>query len=314
MQQTIPVVDMREYRDPATRDSFVQRYGDALRELGFVALEGYDIDQDLFERCYAAYRAFFALPDEVKRRYEHAETGRRRGYTSFGVEHAKDHAKPDLKEFFHVGRELPEGDPMSERVPKNVWPEEVETLRAVSLELYDALDRVGFECLEALSIYLGAEPSLLVEMAKGGNTIQRIIHYPVCDGFDEPGAMRAAQHEDINLMTLLPPADQSGLELLTREGEWLPIRAIPGQIIADTGDMMMRITNDKIPATTHRVVNPEGDPTPRYSMPFFVHPHVDAMLEVLPCCLDEGEAPKYEPINNEAFLMERLEAIGLKKK
>ncbi len=313
MEQTIPVVDLRAYRDPATRDSFIQQYGDALKELGFVAIEGYGIDQDLFERTYAAYRTFFALPDEVKRQYEHPETGRRRGYTSFGVEHAKDNTQPDLKEFFHVGREASKSDPMFERLPKNVWPAEVEAVKQTSLELYEALDRVAFECLEALGIYLGTEPSFLVDMARGGNTLQRVIHYPVCDGFDKPGAMRAAQHEDINLMTLLPPADQSGLELLTREGKWLPIRAIPGQIIADTGDMMMRITNDTIPATTHRVVNPQGDPTARYSMPFFVHPHLDAMLEVLPSCLEDGETPKYAPINNEEFLMERLRAIGLTK-
>jgi len=309
MEQTIPVVDLRDYADESKREGFVKRFGQALEELGFVALEGYGIDQSLFDDTYTVFRRFFALEEGTKQLYERAETGRRRGYTSFGVEHAKDNAKPDLKEFFHLGRDEHDG-----RMPENVWPTEVPALRSTATALYDALDRVADTCLEALSRYLGIDPRHLPDMAAGGNTVMRVIHYPVCDGFDEPGVMRAAQHEDINLMTLLPPADESGLEILTRDGEWLPVRAIPGQIIADTGDMMMRLTNDRIPATTHRVVNPEGEARPRYSMPFFVHPHVDAMLEVLPTCVAEGESPKYPPINNEQYLLERLEAIGVKSK
>ncbi|MBX3250349.1 MAG: isopenicillin N synthase family oxygenase [Myxococcales bacterium] len=313
MQQSIPVVDLRQFADPAGRDAFVQKYGDALRELGFVAIEGYGIDDALFEQAYDVFRRFFALSEDVKKKYEVPETGRARGYTSFGVEHAKDNAKPDLKEFFHVGRALPAEDPFASRLVPNVWPEEIPELRKVCDALFAQLDEVSYQCLEALSIYLGAEPSFLRDMAVRGNTVHRFIHYPVCDGFDEPGVMRAAQHEDINLMTLLPPADESGLELLTRDGTWLPIHAIPGQIIADTGDMMSRLTNDVIPATTHRVVNPKGEPKPRYSMPFFVHPHFDVTLEVMEQCLAPGEAPKYAPINNHDFLLQRLHEIGLKK-
>ena len=313
MEQTIPVVDLSHYRDPSKGEAFTRELGEALRELGFAAIENHGIDQAVFDRTYAAYKAFFALPEEVKRKYETPEDGRRRGYTSFGVEHAKDSDKADLKEFFHVGRELPPSDPMAARIPKNLWPAEVQEVEAASKALYAELDRVAFDVLEAFSKYLGQEPSFLPTMVQGGNTILRVIHYPVCDGFDEPGVMRAAQHEDINLMTLLPPADESGLELLTREGEWLPIHAIPGQIIVDTGDMMSRITNDEIPATTHRVVNPSGDPKPRYSMPFFVHPHLDVTLEVLKSCVPEGQQPKYPPINNDDFLQQRLEEIGLAK-
>lgn len=304
-EQTIPVVDLEDFRDPARRAGFVQAFGDAMREFGFAAVENYGISDAEFAEVYDVYRSFFALPDEVKARYERPETGRVRGYTSFGVEHAKDNAKPDLKEFFHVGRE-------GEGVAPNVWVEEIPGFRERSLALYAKLDAVAAECLEALSIYLGQVPEFLPAMAAGGNSVHRFIHYPVCDGFDEPGVMRAAQHEDINLMTLLPPADESGLEIYTREGEWLPVRAIPGQIIADTGDMMMRLTNDQIPATTHRVVNPAGEPTPRYSMPFFVHPHAGVTLEVLESCLEPGEAPKYAPIGAEEFLNDRLREIGVK--
>ncbi len=313
MEQTIPVVDLSRYRDESTREAFTKKLGDSLRELGFAAIENHGIDQSVFDRTYAAYKAFFALDDEVKQKYETPEDGRRRGYTSFGVEHAKDSQKADLKEFFHVGRELPADDPMAPRLPKNLWPEEVAEVEAASKALYAELDRVAFDVLESFSAYLGQPKRFLPEMVDKGNTILRVIHYPVCDGFDEPGVMRAAQHEDINLMTLLPPADESGLEVLTREGEWLPIHAIPGQIIVDTGDMMSRITNDQIPATTHRVVNPKGEPKPRYSMPFFVHPHLDVTLEVLESCVPEGEEAKYPPINNDDFLQQRLEEIGLAK-
>ncbi|MFK8003455.1 MAG: isopenicillin N synthase family dioxygenase [Polyangiales bacterium] len=313
MEQSIPVVDLSHYEDPEKRDAFVDAIGNSLKALGFVAIENHGIDQSLFDATYESYRSFFAAEEAEKKKAERAESGRRRGYTSFGVEHAKDSKKPDLKEFFHVGRELDAADPMRARLPENVWPDGHDSLKSASLSVYAELDRVADVILSAFGSYLGQSASFFPSMVAKGNTILRVIHYPVCDGFDEPGVMRAAAHEDINLMTLLAPADESGLELLTREGEWLPIHAIPGQIIVDTGDMMSRITNDKIPATTHRVVNPKGDPSPRYSMPFFVHPHLDVDLEVLESCIPEGEAAKYPPINNEEFLLERLKAIGLTK-
>ena len=313
MEQTIPVVDLRHYRAPSTRDTFVATFGDALRDLGFVAVEGHGVEQADFDASYDAFRRFFALPDEIKRRYERPQSGRQRGYTSFGVEHAKDNPTPDLKEFFHVGRELPPGHPQAGGLPPNVWPDDaLPDLRPAAQRLFDILDEVALVLLEALSTYLGEDPGVLPDLARFGNSVQRIIHYPVCEGFDAPGAMRAAQHEDINLMTLLPPADESGLEILARDGEWLPIAPIPGQIVVDTGDMMKRITNDRISATTHRVVNPAGEARPRYSMPFFVHPRTDAYLRVLPSQLGPGERPKYAPIRSEEFLLQRLEAIGVK--
>jgi isopenicillin N synthase-like dioxygenase len=312
-EQTIPVVDLGQWRqgDEESRRQFIEDFGAALADLGFVALEGHGISQELFDSSYGVFREFFALPEEVKKHYEFPERGRRRGYTSFGVEHAKDSDKPDLKEFFHVGRELPEDHPMRERIPQNAWPDEIPALRDTILELYERLEACSIDLLGAFSLYLDQEMSFLPDLARNGNTIMRVIHYPVSEGFDEPGVMRAAAHEDINLMTLLPPADESGLELLTREGDWMPVRAIPGQIVVDTGDMMKRITNDRIPATTHRVVNPQGEPTPRYSMPFFVHPHPDATLEVLDSVVEEGESPKYQPIGAEEFLEMRLEETGV---
>jgi len=308
MEQTIPVVNLQQYTqgDPDERASFIQALGDSLRELGFVAIEGHGVPSSLIHKNYATFEELFALSDDQKRAYERPEHGRQRGYTSFGVEHAKGHEKADLKEFWHVGRELESSHELADRMPKNEWPSELAELKTNALEYYGALDQVSATILEAFSIYLGEEPATLPAMAKDGNSIMRIIHYPVCDGFDEPGVMRAAEHEDINLITLLPEATQSGLEIRTRDGDWLPVPSLPGQLIVDTGDMMKRITNDTIPATRHRVVNPDGDPTDRYSMPFFVHPHPDCQLSVLKSCLSEGETPKYPSVTADEYLRERL--------
>ncbi len=309
VEQTIPVVDLRDYTegDASRREAFVEAFGDALKEFGFVAVEGHGVSRELIYGAYGAFKEFFALDDEVKRKYEDAATGRKRGYTSFGVEHAKDNAKPDLKEFYHLGR-----DERAESVTENLWPQEAPEVRRAGSALFEAMDACAQTMLEAVSLYLGREAGFLPQMARKGDSIVRVIHYPVCDGFDEPGKMRAAQHEDINLMTLLPESTESGLELLTREGEWLPIHAIEGQMIVDTGDMMQRITNGLLPATTHRVVNPAGEPTPRYSMPFFVHPRPDVVLEVLEECVPEGEEPGAAPITALEFLNERLREIGVK--
>lgn len=313
-QQTIPVVDLREYThgDESARTAFVQKIGDALKSCGFVAIEGHGVDTELLYENYDLFKEFFALNDEQKRRYEHIESGRQRGYTSFGVEHAKNSKKADLKEFWHVGRELPKDHPIYGRIPANVWPEEVPALREKALALFDAMEASASVMLKAISLYLGKPEDFLPNMITDGNSIIRVIRYPVCDGFDEPGVMRAAEHEDINLITLLPEATESGLELLKKDGTWLPIPSIKGQMIVDSGDMLARITNNVLPATTHRVVNPQGVASDRYSMPFFVHPHPDQVLTVLENCLAPGEEVTAPPITAEEFLFERLREIGLK--
>jgi isopenicillin N synthase-like dioxygenase len=313
--QTIPVVDLRHFTDGSAdeRAAFVEALGQSLEEYGFVAVEGHGIPRDLIYENYSNFQRFFEMPDPIKKKYEDPDNGRQRGYTSFGVEHAKDNAKADLKEFFHLGRELDKDHPFHDRIVGNLWPEEMPALKTKGLDLFDSMDTCASALLSAISMYLGLPEDYFPTMAKDGSNIIRVIRYPVCDGFDEPGLMRAAQHEDINLMTILPEATESGLELLTRDGEWLPIHAIEGQIIVDTGDMMARVTNGKLPATTHRVVNPSGPPTPRYSMPFFIHPHPDADLEVLKDCY-EGDEPPFPTINADEFLMQRLKDIGLSKK
>lgn len=318
-EQTIPVVDLQQYTngDAQARQAFVQKFGDALKEFGFAAIENHGIDKDLLDRTYGDFKSFFDRDVDYKQRFEDPSTGRQRGYTSYGVEHAKNNKKADLKEFFHLGREITPDHELHGRMVPNIWPEGMDGLKDDSLSLFNALEGCAMTLLEVVSVYLDQEPDFLPSMAHNGSSIVRVIHYPAVDGSNEPGAMRAAQHEDINLMTILPESTESGLELLTRDGTWLPVHAIPGQIIVDSGDMMSRITNGVLPATTHRVVNPSdepaGEPKPRYSMPFFIHPHPDAVLEVLSDCLAEGEQPKHQPITSEEFLMERLKEIGLKK-
>lgn len=313
VEQTIPVVNLANYdsEDPEVRQAFVEKFGEGLEKFGFVAVEGHNVPQELIDKNYELFERFFDLDEETKRKYEQPESGRQRGYTPFGLEHAKDSEKPDLKEFWHVGRELDEDSELAGRMPSNEWPEELPEFRANTLALYDALEAAAMRMLGAISEHLGKPADFIPKKAEDGNSVIRIIHYPVCDGFDEPGTMRAAEHEDINLITLLPAATESGLEILTRDGEWMAVPTLEGQLIVDTGDMMKRLTNDVMPATTHRVVNPKGEPKARYSMPFFVHPHPDASLEVIDECVPEGEEPKYEPTTADEFLQERLREIGV---
>jgi isopenicillin N synthase-like dioxygenase len=303
---TIPVVDLRDLHGDATRDAFIQTLGGALAEFGFVAIEGHGLDPDLLENTYAAARAVFALSEEAKRRCEDPAPVKQRGYTAFGVEHAKDTAVPDLKEFWHVGPELSEEHPLRQRglIPPNYFPAEVPAFRAHTLALHAAMERMGRELLDAIGAWLGKPASFFRELVEGGNSVLRIIHYPDVGGAAPAGAIRAAAHEDINLITLLPASTRPGLELMTRDGQWMAVTTPPNVIICDTGDMMALLTAGKLPATTHRVVNPDASDGGRMSIPFFMHPHADAILDPI--------VPGYAaPIRTHDFLMQRLKAIGL---
>lgn len=311
---SVPVVDLRDFQaaDPARRAGFIQALGRAIQSLGFVRVTGHPVTPSLIEPAYQAARAFFALPEAVKERYHVPGGGGERGYTPFGFEHARDQAVPDLKEFWHVGRELPWGHPMASRYPRNLWPAEVPEFRPRLLAVYEALDAVGDTLLRALALYLDEPEDTFRALASDGNSILRPIHYPPVRGEHYiPGAVRAAAHEDINLVTLLMTSTSAGLELLTHDGRWMPANAEPGEILADTGDMMSRITNGVLPATTHRVVNPPDGNTDRLSMPFFVHPRPDALLSVLPRFRGPGYPPPAPDITGARFLRQRLQEIGL---
>lgn len=301
--QTIPVLDLTHFAgDGPEADAFVRRLGEALEEFGFFTLVNHGVDQELIRQAYAAVEAFFLLPERVKQRYEKLELKGQRGFTSFGREHAKDHPVPDLKEFWHVGRD---------RYLANVWPEEAPEFHPALAELYRQLDRCSLTLLEAVGLYLGEERSLIREMAEEGNTVLRVIHYPPVPEDAPAASLRAAPHEDINLITLLCEATASGLEILTREGEWLAVQAPPGQIIVDAGDMLQNLTNGVLKSTTHRVSNPANNRERRFSMPFFVHPRSEVSLAPLPSCVERVGEERYPAITAGEYLELRLREIGL---
>jgi len=315
--QTIPVVDLSDFTSSsaAKREAFVRTMGDSLQNIGFFALANHGVDSRLIEKAYQLAGVFFDFSEEQKKKYEDLSIGGQRGFTSFGREHAKDHKAPDLKEFWHVGRDLPVTNKLYNSYPKNVWPSEIPEFKEVMQELYRQLDICSTRLLEACSLYIGEKESLLTEMATEGNTILRIINYPEVSSDRDPASIRAAAHEDINFITLLCEATAGGLELLQRDGSWLPIHALKGQIIVDTGDMLQNLSNGILKSTTHRVVNPDNSRERRFSMPFFVHPRSEVDLSPLPRCVErQGGKQLYPNISAGEYLGQRLREIGLSKK
>lgn len=311
----VPELSLKAYThgESKERNQFIDNLFTGLKEYGFIILKDHPVQTSLLQRAYKEVEELFALPLETKNNYLFDGPGFQRGYTPFGQEHAKDSKFPDLKEFWHVGRDLPSGHRYSEeQFPKNLWPAELPQFKETFQSLFNSLDHSGQVMLEALTISLDLPKDYFFKMTESGSSILRLLHYPPLQEGRDPNCIRAAAHEDINLITLLVSASASGLQLKTREGEWLDVNADADSIIVDAGDMLARITNDVIPATTHRVVNPTGPNTDRYSMPFFMHPNPDAVLSVIPSCRDSGA--KYPDILANEFLMERLRDIGLTKK
>lgn len=306
------VVNLSDYRgnDERARAAFVAELGAGLEELGFVSVAGAALPEGAIARAYDEVRAFFALPLEAKAACTVAASHGNRGYVAFGKEHAKNRSVGDLKEFFHVGREIPS---LGE-AGKNAFPERIPTFREATVALYDALDAVAQDLLVALAIHFGEAPRAIADMATGGNSILRLIHYPPIGERFVPGAVRAAEHEDINLITLLPESTASGLEILTRDGRWLEVATPPGHLVVDSGDMLQRVTGGLVPSTTHRVVNPKRteDDVPRYSMPFFAHPRPEVSLGLLPFAKRDPRAIPARDVTADVFLRERLAAIGLR--
>ncbi len=307
--RSIPTVDLQALAKEDARATAA--LGAGLTEIGFLRIAGADLDATATGDLYALWHRVFALPDAAKRRYVTGEGGAR-GYTPFGVEHAKDNPHPDLKEFWHVGRE----GAGSEGYPPNVWPTEVPELRSPTLDLFRQLETCAAALLRALADFFGLPRETFAGMMANGNSILRVIRYPpvaAAPSGADAGAMRAAAHEDINLITLLPAATDSGLEILTREGEWLAVEAAPDEIVVDAGDMLSRATNEVVRATTHRVVNPPGGASrDRLSMPFFVHPYPACPLDVLDRFVTPERPARFPPVTAGEMLDERLREIGLK--
>lgn len=306
----VPELSLKAYTDgdDADRRDFEQALFEGFKYFGFIILKDHKVSHDLLRRAYDKSAEFFALPEKDKTPF--FRTDGQRGYTPFGREHAKDSKHPDLKEFWHVGREFDADSPLAEIYPPNMWPEKPAGFKETFIELYDALEEAGMVMLEALAPSLNVPRDFFRNMATDGNSILRLLHYPPVPEGMKAGPIRAAAHEDINLITILVAANGAGLQLLDRDGKWLPVDTDPDNLIVDAGDMLARVCNDVIPATTHRVVNPEGGPNEsRYSMPFFMHPHSQAVLSCLDSC--RGDGAKYSDISADDFLKQRLREIGL---
>ncbi|NNM78176.1 isopenicillin N synthase family oxygenase [Sphingomonas sp. ID1715] len=298
----------------ADPDGFAQAFGASFQRFGFGVIQDHGIDAGLIDRAWALTKAFFDLPTEVKAKYHIPGKAGARGYTPFGIETAKGATENDLKEFWHVGRELPAGHRYGDVMPPNVWPEEVPGFRETFLALYAEFDRAGAKLLSAIARYLGLDADWFVTPVRDGNSVMRLLHYPPVSP-EAPG-VRAGAHEDINLITLLLGAEEAGLQLLDRDGRWLSVSPPEGAMVVNVGDMLQRLTNHVLPSTTHRVVNPapERRGHSRYSMPFFLHPAPDFVIETLPGCITADNPNRYpEPLSSQEYLNRRLRTLGLLK-
>jgi isopenicillin N synthase-like dioxygenase len=311
--KSVPELSLASYTDGDVKDQkkFIDDLFKGLKQFGFIILKDHPIQVDLLNKAYSLSEQLFSMPEEKKLKYVSPNGGGQRGYTPFGKEHAKNQSVPDLKEFWHVGRELPAGHKYANSYPQNIWAHELADFKKTFLDMYEALDIVASILLKSLTGPLKLEENYFDRMIEDGNSILRLLHYPPIPEGVDPRCVRAAAHEDINLITILVAASASGLELLTREGEWLPVETDANNLIVDSGDMLSRITNEVIPSTTHRVVNPKGENKSRYSMPYFIHPNPEAVLTCLDSC--RGEGAKYPDILAQDFLMQRLREIGLTK-
>lgn len=295
-------------------EDIADELGRSFAEYGFAVIRDHGIPLDLIERAEVKSKEFFALPDAVKRGYKIEGGGGARGYTPFGTEKAKDATIFDLKEFWHVGRSLEIGHPLAEFMAPNVWPDEVDSFRDTFSALFSAFEHAGSRVLEAIALHLELDRHFFAPTVEDGNSVMRLLHYPPL-GPDAPeGAIRAAAHGDINTITLLLGAEEAGLELLTRSGEWRAINVPEGGLVINVGDMLERLTNGRLRSTTHRVVNPRGEAArrSRYSMPFFLHFRPDYLIEPLESCVAKGESESAPPpISAHDFLQQRLREINL---
>ncbi|MEQ8414657.1 MAG: 2-oxoglutarate and iron-dependent oxygenase domain-containing protein [Imperialibacter sp.] len=315
----VPSLDLADFTsgDAEKKKKFVEKLGEAYNNIGFVSIKNHGLTDELQQKLYSIIKKFFDEPEAVKQKYEKPELAGQRGYISKGKEHAKGRSTGDLKEFYHIGQEVTDNDPIKEEYPDNIWPEEIPEFEGIALTAYRTIENAGRAMLRAIALYLELEEDYFESKVKNGNSILRPIHYFPIENPDAipADAVRAAEHGDINLITLLMGASADGLQVLRRDGKWIPITALPEQLVVNVGDMLARLTNDKLKSTIHRVVNPPRAlmHTSRYSIPFFMHPRSDMDLTCLESCVDSEHPKKYDDITAGAFLHQRLAEIGLKK-
>ena len=313
---TIPVVDLADFvnGNPEQKAAFVQKLGQAYEDVGFVAVKNHGIPAELIADLYKYVQQFFSLPSDKKKKFEIPELAGQRGYTSFGKEHAKGSEAPDLKEFFQYGQIVPADHTLKSEYPDNVKVDDIPGFNETFFKAYRAFEKSGKSLLQAIALYLNLDENYFDDFVEEGNSIVRSIHYPPITS-EPKSAIRAEQHEDINLITLLVGASADGLQILTKKNEWIGVTSLPDQRVVNVGDMLQRLTNNKLKSTTHRVVNPPRElwHTSRFSIPFFLHPKSAMSLAVLESCFDERHPKVYEDITAGDYLDERLREIGLKK-
>ena len=314
--KNIPSVDLADFTEgnKETKAAFVKELGKAYEEIGFVAVKNHGLSDALCAELYTQVKEFFTLSKEEKEAYEIEGLAGQRGYVSFGKEHAKNKNEGDLKEFWHFGQTVEDNDPIKEEYPDNVQVNELPKFNAVGREVYQKLEATGREMLRAIALHLNLDENYFDAKIHNGNSILRPIHYPPIT-HEPKDAVRAAEHEDINLITLLMGASADGLQVLNKSGEWISVTALPDQIVVNVGDMLQRLTNNKLKSTTHRVVNPPKEKwgTSRYSIPFFLHPRSEVSLNCLPSCISESNPKNFSDITAGEYLEQRIIELGLKK-
>ncbi len=313
----IPSVDLADFLsdNPNRKQKFASEIGRAYEEIGFVSLKNHFLSDDLVGGLYKEVKSFFALPVETKKAYEIEGLGGQRGYVSFGKEHAKGKKEGDLKEFWHFGQESEADTNLDEEYPENVMVNELSNFNETGMKAYRMLEKTGIYVLRALALYIGLDEFYFDHWATNGNSILRPIHYPPIT--EEPkGAVRAGAHGDINLITLLMGASSGGLQVLRKDGEWIDAIPEEDELVINVGDMLERHTNNKLRSTIHRVINPPKEQwgSPRYSIPFFMHPRGDMKLDCLEACIDDTNPKAFDDITAGQFLHQRLVEIGLIKK
>lgn len=316
--KSIPTLNLQDFlAGGASKDAFVSELGKTYEGIGFVAIKGHLLSDALQEALYRDVKAFFALSDAEKARYEDPKTNGQRAYTGRGKEHAKNRNVGDLKEFYHVGQEIAPDDPEYAKYPKNVFPNEIPTFKENTVEAFRKLEATGAAMLRAIALYLDLPEDYFADKIYHGDSILRPIHYyPIDDPASVPeGAVRSAEHEDINLITLLMGASAEGLEVLSQNGQWVAVTAVPECVVVNVGDMLQRLTNNRLRSTTHRVVNPPKEKMhlPRFSVPFFLHPRPETSLACLANCITAERPKAYPDVTAGEYLDERLREIGLKK-
>lgn len=314
--KNIPSLDLNDFtnNDPKKKDNFVKNIGVAYEKIGFVAIENHGLSDELTKSLYEEVYNFFKLPLELKLKYEKAELNGQRGYISFGRETAKGSTKSDLKEFWHFGQELASNDPLFNEYEPNVVCKELPHFNKTGRKAFKILEKTGLNILRALALHLNLTETYFDQKVKGGNSILRAIHYPPIKTAPK-GAVRAAAHGDINLITILMGASAKGLEIQTRSGDWIAVTALPKQVVVNIGDMMSRLTNNKLHSSIHQVTNPPKEEwgTSRFSIPFFMHPRSEMSLNCLDSCIDQQNPKQYKDITAGQFLDERIKELGLKK-